>query len=278
MEFLRPMAANIAMNVHEVAAMGMRNLGPCNMFLVICAFYFVIYWSVRNELETEGVCAPSRLSHTSKNIMKAYILHTLFPITASIIYMHRGVDLIPTPTRILLGHMYGATDAIGLLVLNKRLSWATLFHHIVVMIVTYTNATTDMTGIWRGFIIYTAFCTMTGIVNTCIAVDRFDYRRWRCVLALVMYVGASIPNWAMQLWLVMHGLLGLPNPVLTWSSIRVNEAIANAVASMSSPPSLLATLAYALMLCAIVYDDCNLMQWLWQNSFRRRAHKLQKVN
>lgn len=167
---------------------------------------FVVHWTMVWAIPSFKLQSQQTRLHSAKNLTKSLALACYTPLAFKIIksFLTDG-SMDETDIRV-AGTLYGCTDVAGLFIV-PRLKNTTKFHHITVAGMTLYNLMFSIDGIWRGFVIYGAFCAFTFIVNTTIALKWFlklSTLRNFCVASWIVYASASAVNWVCQLHFVRN--------------------------------------------------------------------------
>ncbi|KAH8607993.1 hypothetical protein ERJ75_001342200 [Trypanosoma vivax] len=212
---------------------------------LIFASHFVVYYFLGHYSVSFRRVSREKQFYTISNLIKAGILASLVPFATIHLTYIIVLDEWDTNTLRNLGCIYAVPDFVSMLIV-KRMSWSTWFHHLCVLLFNFFSIMNDYTreNVCRCVVVYAAFSTFAYCVNVLLA-SRFlgvphDIARILSRVSLVAYMLFCILNWAWQAYYIQRLLWGGHEH---WT-----------------------VYVYLLLVWLPMYDDITLFKWLLQNA------------
>jgi hypothetical protein len=211
---------------------------------VIFSSYFLFYFVLDNYSTSFKSISQDKKFYTISNLIKAGVLAAVTPFVSVELFNVVVYDSWNGNQLRNLGCIYAIPDFVSLL-LVRRMSYTTIFHHICVCIFNYFSIQNDYSeeNVVRLIAVYAAFSTFAYCVNMLLA-SRFlgvnpSVVRLLSIGALLVYVACCAVNWTWQV-AYLRRLIGGPNDHWT-------------------------IYVYMLLISFVMWDDIVLMRWLRQN-------------
>eukprot|EP00742_Colponemidia_sp_Colp-10_P016918 GILJ01019429.1.p1 GENE.GILJ01019429.1~~GILJ01019429.1.p1 ORF type:complete len:329 (+),score=25.09 GILJ01019429.1:202-1188(+) len=205
--------------------------------------YYVVYFYLEKYSTSFRKISQDKKFYTISNIIKASMLAAITPFAVKHLCLIVVYDSWDTNTLRNLGCVYAIPDFVSLLVV-RRMSNTTIFHHVCVVLFNYFSLQNDYgkENVCRCIVVYAAFSTFAYVVNMLLA-SRFlgvsaRMSRLLALLALAVYVFCCAVNWTWQ----VHYLRTLILSHDHWSIY-----------------------VYMILICFVMWDDIVLNRWLLQN-------------
>ena len=213
---------------------------PLFIFILSCLAVFSMYGKVIRVLEGSMMfeqLSDDRKLYVVKNVIKGVYLSVLVVLGSFIVIPAVVYDSWNNSAIAIFGSLYCSNDFVGLLRVPS-LPMSTRMHHMACLTLLLVAWSVDFqtSAVGQLIVLYTYFSAWAFVVNLYLGLRLcFTNMEWLRHLAKWVYTLTCGVNWAIQVW-----------------QFTVEPA----------------TLAYACLILAVVYDDLVLIQWLWKMNRR----------
>jgi hypothetical protein len=215
---------------------------------IVFSSYFMIHYFVNSMSSSYKNLDKGKQFYVLSNLIKSAALLAYSPIAAKLCYDTLYMDLWDTRRIRNLGCLYAILDFVSM-ILVRRMASSTWFHHACVCVFSLYSCYNDYSQetVARMMVVYAIFSVFAYLVNLLLASRFFELSPKASTIlsaaALFIYVSCCSINWT---WQVYYG-------------VRLMGILENR----------LTLYAYTFLIVFIVYDDINLMRWLYSNVIKK---------